>query len=36
MSRSVMVFSRRAREKLTSQRMASVVWRPGLTSIGTW
>src|SRR5690606_40311731 len=35
-SRSTIVFSRRAREYVTNQRSASVVERPGLTSIGTW
>ena len=29
-------YSKARREKLTSQRMASVVERAGLTSIGTW
>jgi hypothetical protein len=36
MRRSDIVFSRRARAKLTSQRIARVVARFGLTSIGTW
>ena len=34
-SRSDMEFSRRARLKLTSQRMANVVPRCGFTSTGT-
>ena len=34
--RSTMVFSRRALEKLTSQRRANVTERSGRTSTGTW